>query len=117
LQFHSNEGNLEITPKEGAMNIDANNHKDKDHRIAELIYETALAELEVNKLTKQIQELADEDSDKVGIKWAWEDVQSLRPDLDEDECLEMLDQIAKGLHDRSIEIGWEIMETLISMEG
>lgn len=58
-----------------------------------------------------------EEEDMVIIRWSWEDVQSLRPDLSKDECLEMLDQIAKGLHDRSIEIGWEIMDTLISMEG
>lgn len=63
-----------------------------------------------------MKKVVDEDSDKVVIKWSWEDVQSLRPDLSEDESLEMLDQIAKGLHDRSIEIGWEIMETLIGME-
>jgi len=56
-----------------------------------------------------------EDYDKVVIKWSWEDVQSLRPDLSEEESLVMLHKIAKGLHDRSIELGWEVMETLIQM--
>jgi hypothetical protein len=52
----------------------------------------------------------------VVIRWSWEDVQSLQPDKSEDECRELLDQIRRGLHDRSIEVGWEIMESLIAME-
>ena len=52
----------------------------------------------------------------VVIRWSWEDVQSLQPYKSEDECRELLNQISKGLHDRSIEIGWEIMESLIEME-
>jgi hypothetical protein len=57
------------------------------------------------------------DDEMVVIRWSWEDVQSLRPDWSQEKCDEMLDTIAKGLHDRSIELGWEIMETLIEMEG
>lgn len=56
-----------------------------------------------------------EDYDKVVIKWSWEDVQTLRPELSQEESLVMLDMIAKGLHDRSVELGWEVMETLIQM--
>lgn len=56
-----------------------------------------------------------EDYDKVVIKWSWEDVQSLRPDLSKEESLAMLDTIAKGLYNRSIELGWEVMEVLIQM--
>ncbi len=55
------------------------------------------------------------DYDKVVIKWSWEDVQTLRPDLSKEESLVMLDTIAKGLYNRSIELGWEVMETLIQM--
>jgi hypothetical protein len=58
-----------------------------------------------------------EEDDMVIIRWSWEDVQSLRPDLSKDESLEMLDRIAGNLHDRSIELGWEVMQILISMEG
>jgi len=58
----------------------------------------------------------DQDSDNVVIKWSWEDVQSLRPKWSQDECDEMLDKIAKGLHDRSVELGWDIMEILIGIE-
>jgi hypothetical protein len=57
------------------------------------------------------------EDEMVVIRWSWEDIQSLRPDWSQEKCDEMLDAIAKGLHDRSIELGWEIMETLIEMEG
>jgi hypothetical protein len=59
--------------------------------------------------------VVDDDSDKVVIKWSWEDVQSLRPDLSEKESLVMLHKIAGRLEDRLIEMGWQIMETLIQM--
>ena len=57
------------------------------------------------------------DDEMVVIRWSWEDVQSLRPDWSQEKCDEMLDTIAKGLHERSVELGWEIMETLIEIEG
>jgi hypothetical protein len=52
---------------------------------------------------------------EVVIKWSWQDIQSLRPELSQAQCTELLDEISKGLHDRSVELGWEIMETLIQM--
>jgi hypothetical protein len=54
--------------------------------------------------------------DTVVIRWSWEDVQSLLPYKSENECREMLSKISRGLHDRSIEAGWEIMDTLITLE-
>ena len=56
-----------------------------------------------------------DDSDKVVIKWAWEDIQLLRPDWSKNQCLVMLDQVAKRLEERSIELGWEVLEILIQM--
>lgn len=56
-----------------------------------------------------------EDYDKVVIKWSWEDVQTLRPKLSKEESLVMLNMIAKRLHDRSVELGWEVMESLLEM--
>ena len=53
----------------------------------------------------------------VEIKWAWEDVQMLFPDLSDNECHVMLMRIGDNLRDRSIEVGWEIMECLIRMES
>ena len=53
----------------------------------------------------------------VVISWAWEDVQMLFPDLSDNECHVMLMRIGDSLRDRSIEVGWEIMECLIRMES
>jgi hypothetical protein len=57
------------------------------------------------------------EDDMVIIRWTWEDVQSIRPELSEDECLELLDRIGGSLKDRSIELGWEVMQILIATEG
>lgn len=54
-------------------------------------------------------------NNEVVIRWSWKDIQSLRPELSKDQCIELLDEISNGLHDRSVELGWEIMETLIQM--
>lgn len=56
-----------------------------------------------------------EDYDKVVIKWSWEDVQALRPNLSKEESLVMLEKISRNLEERSIELGWEIMEMSIQM--
>jgi len=56
-----------------------------------------------------------EDYDKVVIKWSWEDVQALRPHLSKEESLVMLEKISRNLEERSIELGWEIMEMSIQM--
>jgi hypothetical protein len=53
----------------------------------------------------------------VEIKWSWEDVQMLCPDLSEDESHNMLMRIGDSLHARSVEVGWEIMEFLVRMES
>ena len=53
----------------------------------------------------------------VVIRWVWEDVQMLYPDLTNDECHVMLMRIGDSLRDRSIEVGWEIMEFLVRMES
>ena len=51
------------------------------------------------------------------IRWVWEDVQMLYPDLTDDECHVMLMRIGDSLRDRSIEVGWEIMDCLVRMES
>lgn len=52
---------------------------------------------------------------EVVIKWVWKDIQSLRPKLSRAQCIELLDQVAKRLEERSIELGWEVLEMLIQM--
>jgi hypothetical protein len=53
----------------------------------------------------------------VEIKWMWQDVQMLRPEMSEDDAHNMLMRIGDSLHARSIEYGWEVMEFLVRMES
>lgn len=53
---------------------------------------------------------------KVVIKWSLEDVKTLRPELSTEESLLILNDIGKDLHDRSVELGWEVMESLIQIK-
>ena len=47
------------------------------------------------------------------IIWSWEDVRKLRPRWSRKHCEEALDRISRRLVDRSIEVGWEVMEDLL----
>ena len=47
---------------------------------------------------------------KVVITWVPEDVSTLRPEWTEDQCEQFLLDNAKVLRDRSIEVGWGILE-------
>ena len=50
---------------------------------------------------------------EVVIRWSAEDVMSLRPDLTKEQAEELLMEVSRSLKDRSIEQGWEILETLV----
>jgi hypothetical protein len=53
----------------------------------------------------------------VVIRWVWEDVQMLRPDLTEDDCHVMLMRIGDKLHELSVSEGWATMDYLIQVES
>jgi hypothetical protein len=53
----------------------------------------------------------------VEIRWSWEDVQMLRPDLSENECHVMLMRIGDKLHELSVNEGWATMDYLIQVES
>jgi len=55
-------------------------------------------------------------SDDIVIKWTWQDVKQLRPEMSNSEAHEMLDKIAKHFERNCISSGWDIMEILIQME-
>jgi len=57
------------------------------------------------------------DENNVYIVWSYEDVLSLCPNLSEDDAVEALRQVARGLNERSTEEGWEILECLLEMRG
>jgi hypothetical protein len=53
---------------------------------------------------------------EVVIRWLAEDIQQLRPDWSLDDCEAVLEKFGRALTDRSIEVGWEILEVLLGME-
>jgi hypothetical protein len=53
---------------------------------------------------------------EVVIRWLAEDVQHLRPEWSLDDCETVLEKFGRALTDRSIEVGWEILEVLLSIE-
>ncbi len=53
---------------------------------------------------------------EVVIKWVAEDIQQLRPDWSLEDCEAVLEKFGRALTDRSIEVGWEILEVLLGME-
>lgn len=54
---------------------------------------------------------------EVVIKWVPDDVATLRPTWTEDQCADWLDANRKHLVDRSIELGWGVMESLLGYES
>ena len=49
------------------------------------------------------------------IKWDMEDIASVRPDWDVAKVEEAASYVRSGLVDRSVEEGWEILETLLEI--
>jgi hypothetical protein len=48
------------------------------------------------------------------ISWCPADVKSIYPHWSDEKCVEVLDTISGYLEDRSIELGWEVLEVLTS---
>jgi hypothetical protein len=54
-------------------------------------------------------------SNEVVIRWLAEDIQQLRPNWTPEQCEDMLHMVGGHLKDRSIEIGWEILDMLLAL--
>lgn len=54
---------------------------------------------------------------KVTITWVPEDIQTLRPEMSDEEAEDALADIGKYLQDRSTELGWQVMEDLLDFRG
>ena len=54
---------------------------------------------------------------EVNITWRAEDVQTLKEDWTLAECQEWLNVNGKYIVDRSIEIGWEVIDSLLETEN
>lgn len=55
------------------------------------------------------------DPDKIYIGWSWKDIESLKPDWNEDKCQEALESISGQLQDQLVEEGWNVMEVLLNI--
>ena len=49
------------------------------------------------------------------ISWCPADVQELRPNWSNERCMEALERVGGALEDRSIELGWEVLDTLLDI--
>lgn len=61
--------------------------------------------------------MATEESFSVNIKWVPGDIQSLRPDWTPEQCESALHDMSRSLQDRSIEMGWDVIHTLLPEEA
>ena len=52
----------------------------------------------------------------VTISWCPADIKELRPDWSDEQCMQALAHIGGYLEDRSIELGWEVIEDLLNLE-
>jgi hypothetical protein len=48
------------------------------------------------------------------VAWTAEDLQTLRPNWSDEQCEEWLDRNEDYIQTRLIELGWEVMESLLS---
>jgi hypothetical protein len=51
------------------------------------------------------------------LVWSPGDIQSLRPDWDIPRCRRFLENNQNQIRDRLCEIGWDVIETFLSLEG
>lgn len=47
------------------------------------------------------------------VVWTAEDIQTLRPDWTLERCEEWLESNQRYIQDRLVELGWEVIETLL----
>lgn len=50
------------------------------------------------------------------VTWTAEDVQTLRPNWTLEKCAEWLDSNERYVQDRLVELGWEVIESLLGSE-
>lgn len=51
------------------------------------------------------------------VEWTAEDVRTLRPDMTMEQAEEFLQSNGKYIQDRLVELGWEVIETLLRYDG
>lgn len=57
-----------------------------------------------------------DDNKYATVTWTAEDVQTLRPNWTLEKCAEWLDGNERYIQDRLVELGWEVIESLLGSE-
>lgn len=82
-------------------------------KLKELISELENGKISIKKLEEDIQELAKDEfynqETQVAIPWSIEDIKNDRPDLTDEECLDVL-HVAIDEHDANNGINWDILQ-------
>lgn len=87
---------------------------DMSHNYADELRDKLRAVLDENAGDMSwITDLARREDRRPIIIWQWQDVQSLRPEWDEEKCEDALLDARGSIEDRSTEVGWEVLETNI----
>lgn len=47
------------------------------------------------------------------ITWCGEDVKAIYPDWSDEKCISALESVAGYLEERSVELGWEVLQILL----
>lgn len=52
--------------------------------------------------------------EKVTISWSRKDIEIIKPDWSPERCQKALSLIGKRLQERSVELGWNVIEILLN---
>lgn len=82
--------------------------EDKKERLSQLLAQIIVESTTSGNQEKQLPR-------SIGIIWAIEDVQAVRPDLTDEQAAHVLEQVKQG-HDASIGINWGVLEIVADIE-
>ena len=57
------------------------------------------------------------DENTISVVWSPEDIQTICPEMNDEDAIEALHTIRDSFKDRATEEGWNILETLLEMYG
>ena len=49
------------------------------------------------------------------INWCGADIKALKPDWSDERCISWLESYSRSLEERSIELGWEVIDVLLQL--
>ena len=84
-----------------------------DKKLSELMNDFKNKKITINELEEDIKNIAKDEfynqETQIAIPWSIEDIKNDRPDLTDEECLDVL-HVIKEKHDANIGVNWEVLE-------